>query len=537
MNKLIQNTATAVPNVLCNQFQRITANLTKAVRHDKIGDIEYLVVPTIMMVEGVHSGSGGALLYLKEELEKIPEIWNHKPVVVYHPFKNGLPASACSADILNSRQVGILLNTTFADSKLKTEVWLDVKKTKKVDKRVLEAIENEDVMEVSTGLFTDNEAVEGEWNGEKYEAIARNYRPDHLALLPDQKGACSVEDGAGFLRLNSEGDFVLNPGVDVPKTGDYIHVRIKNPDLFTDNLKTITLKGVDGVKAVVGKLKKPPKGQEDSMVVQTFLFDKEKWTAKEAEKWVKEHQKNNVAINFGYYELQRILQSLLNKTKKDAWIEEVYDSAFVFRENNKLYKQSYDTTETGANFVGSAEEVVKIVMYKTLDGKKVKLNKENIMNKEEIVNALIEQNKALEENKEVLMALDEDVLQKLMSAKKEVKPEEAKPQTPAVNTEQPKTVEDYINAAPTEMKEVLTNSLSTYKQRKAKLVSGIMANKKSTFTKEQLEKMAMPDLEALANLAIEEKPENIDRFDGMGNVPEANAEDRFLSTPEMNFSK
>jgi hypothetical protein len=35
------------------------------------------------------------------------------------------------------------------------------------------------------------------FNGVKYEGIARNLRPDHLAILPDDKGACSLEDGCG----------------------------------------------------------------------------------------------------------------------------------------------------------------------------------------------------------------------------------------------------------------------------------------------------------------------------------------------------
>jgi hypothetical protein len=53
-------------------------------------------------------------------------------------------------------------------------------------------------VEVSLGMFTDNEATEGDWNGEKYIMIAKNHRPDHLAILPDAVGACSCEDGCGL---------------------------------------------------------------------------------------------------------------------------------------------------------------------------------------------------------------------------------------------------------------------------------------------------------------------------------------------------
>ena len=42
------------------------------------------------------------------------------------------------------------------------------------------------------------------WNGKKYSAIAHNFAPDHLALLPDGGGACSWVDGAGMPRINED---------------------------------------------------------------------------------------------------------------------------------------------------------------------------------------------------------------------------------------------------------------------------------------------------------------------------------------------
>jgi len=185
-----------------NVFQSLTANLAKGVRHDQMEGRDYLVAPMVMIVEGVLNGSNGPLLYPKEELEKTPVVWNHKPIVVYHPSKNGQPISACDPDVITSRKVGVIMNTKFEKGKLKAEAWLDPKRLAEVDARVAESIESGKVVEVSTGLFTDNEALEGEWEGKEYKGIARNYRPDHLAILPDQVGACSVQDGAGLLQLN-----------------------------------------------------------------------------------------------------------------------------------------------------------------------------------------------------------------------------------------------------------------------------------------------------------------------------------------------
>src|SRR5690606_35850763 len=46
---------------------------------------EYWVVPVVMMVEGVHHGSKGPLLYSEEELADSASDWSGMPVVIGHP--------------------------------------------------------------------------------------------------------------------------------------------------------------------------------------------------------------------------------------------------------------------------------------------------------------------------------------------------------------------------------------------------------------------------------------------------------------------
>lgn len=174
----------------------------------------YMVVPMAMLTEGVHAGSNGPLYYPRDELSKTPVVWNHKPIVVYHPEENGKGVSACLPHVIESRKVGLVMNTRF-DNKLRAEAWLDEAKLKKVDQRVLNSIQKGEMVEVSTGLFTDNEKKDGEWGGEKYTHIARNYRPDHLAILPDRKGACSIADGAGLLQLNEEAKNVIGLNMEI----------------------------------------------------------------------------------------------------------------------------------------------------------------------------------------------------------------------------------------------------------------------------------------------------------------------------------
>ena len=167
---------------------------------------DYLVVPMVMITEGVHAGSNGPILYKEEDLAPTTNLWDHKPIVVYHPTMNGVGVSACSPEVLESHKVGIVLNTRWdkRHKKLRAEAWIETGKADKVDARVLDFVNNNRVMEVSTGLFLDPEGPAGVWNGEPYSAVAKNHKPDHLALLPDQVGACSVAKGAGLLQLNTK---------------------------------------------------------------------------------------------------------------------------------------------------------------------------------------------------------------------------------------------------------------------------------------------------------------------------------------------
>ena len=160
---------------------------------------EHFVVPMVMIVEGVLNGSNGPLYYPSDELERSAQLWNGRPIVVYHPdmYSAGY---AGNPQVFNRQKIGTVFNTVFDVRRLKAEAWIDRERVKQVDERVLKAILNRDVMEVSTGLYTDNEPTLGEFKGSPYRAIARNYRPDHLAVLPDQKGACSIADGAGLIR-------------------------------------------------------------------------------------------------------------------------------------------------------------------------------------------------------------------------------------------------------------------------------------------------------------------------------------------------
>lgn len=162
---------------------------------------EHAIVPCVMMVEGVHRGSRGPLFYSVAELSKSAPFWNGRPVVVFHPsMASSQGGSAGDPEVFDAQRIGTIFNARMDRKRLLAEAWIDLVRAAEVDGRVIKAIVQKSMMELSTGVFTDNEMTEGVWNGEDYIGIATNHRPDHLAVLPDQKGACSIADGAGFIR-------------------------------------------------------------------------------------------------------------------------------------------------------------------------------------------------------------------------------------------------------------------------------------------------------------------------------------------------
>lgn len=158
---------------------------------------KHLVCQAVLAIgNGVMNGSRGALLYPEAELRKTAALWNGRPVVVYHP-KSG---AAGTPTVWEKQRIGTVFNARLADGRLVADVWLDEARLGVVDWRIANAVRAGDPLEISTGLYTDNEEAIGTGvDGKRYEGIARNHRPDHLAILPDLKGACSLSDGCGLL--------------------------------------------------------------------------------------------------------------------------------------------------------------------------------------------------------------------------------------------------------------------------------------------------------------------------------------------------
>lgn len=507
------------------QFAQFACNSSAGlVRNDTMEGKDFLVVPMIMMLEGVHTGSGGPLYYPADELSKTPEVWNHKPVVVYHPTQNGKGISACSPDVLSAHKIGVIMNAHFTSlGQLKAEAWLEEERVKKVDERILNAIQEKKILELSTGLFTDNEMTDGEYEGDKYVAIARNYRPDHLAVLPDKIGACSVADGAGFCRNELialtgaqeedletlRGFIVQNLQKAAGKKGPIQNVLNRLPDLVNNELSHESLRSK--LCEALEKRFPPPSGDQ---------------------------------AGYGW-----------------PYVESVFEDFLVYSMAGKLFRIGYSKSDTGVTISGSPKSVVRVTEYRTEGGSPVgnaagrQLNQTETKDmKKELVDGLIANGGYSEESRTMLMGLEENVLKSMTAAsaklatnaKSTTAPAEA-PKTAAAavvvnEVKKPATHADFLASAPAETQAIIRNAERVLNSEKEKHVATITANAANKFTKEQLMGMDVSMLEHLAALAGAQKPAApaAPDFSGAGItalplVANATGEDKPLLMPTMSF--
>jgi hypothetical protein len=182
----------------------LTANQVGRIRHAKLGGRDYIVAPLSMLVPGVLPGSKGPLYYPPDVVNRNPSVWNSIPIVVNHPMGINGPTSARDPDVLNRQEIGRVFN---ARKNGKAEGWFDVENTKRIEPRIYKALITNTPIELSTGLYTKHrKATTGShYKGKPFDGVVTNMEPDHLAVLMDQTGACSLADGCGVL-VNQKGE-------------------------------------------------------------------------------------------------------------------------------------------------------------------------------------------------------------------------------------------------------------------------------------------------------------------------------------------
>jgi hypothetical protein len=178
----------------------IISNFAPQVRRTTYQNRATLIVPVVMLRQAVVNGA----FVSKDQLH--PESWNGVPVTLRHPSNDDDEfVSANDPVALEKFSVGRIFNSHIDGDKLKGEAWIDIEKANSVYPGIVAMLESGKPMDVSTGYFALRDNTDGTYLGKQYKVKHHDLKPDHLALLPDESGACSWLDGCG-VRANMEVD-------------------------------------------------------------------------------------------------------------------------------------------------------------------------------------------------------------------------------------------------------------------------------------------------------------------------------------------
>lgn len=465
-----------------NNMEQVTVNFSGTIQKKEMNGKQYLVAPMSLISPGVLNGSKGPLYYPPDEIMKSVDAWNGVPIVVYHPTMEGSALSARDPEVLNNQGIGFVFHTRY-DKKLVAEGWFDIEAMERIDNRVLDSLNSGTEIELSTGLFTENEkAMEGAVtdNGKTYEFIARNYRPDHLAILPDQIGACSISDGCGVL-VNQE----------------------KEQEVWTYQTEDHTF---------------------------NVHFDP---------------VENEVSHSDLHEMLTRELKSRFKQDEPSAWISEVFDKYIVYWQGDELFKLGYSKTKNEVTLSSeSPEKVVKETSFVTVANKKeisdmakeqidqliencscwTEEDREILNNMpEEKIESLLEAASKHKETEAVANAATKEFTVEGGNAyvfnskesKWELKNKEGAPLTNQTNKEEKKTQteEEWLAAAPNGIRAVVENAMNFEAKRRKELCEQIVSNEEDNEAKQamhidlDLDNLSIAGLERLASRLGKQKQE------------------------------
>ena len=411
-------------------------------------EADTIAVPVVMMVEGVHSGSDGAVLHTKEGLTASVAGWDNMPVVIQHPQSpDGTYISANSEGVVS---VGSITQPKMVGDKLKAILVLNKQSLLAQSPQAMEAILNQHPIDVSIGAYTADKQETGEWGGETYQKITEAYTPDHLAILPGAEGACNWADGCGIRvnqsQLNKEGEAKMN-----------VKEQIK------DLLK------VHGVAASVLSV--------------------------------------NVAQGFQErIELAYRAVDALDSDSYHFYLEEMYEDHIIYRRRSRnnnqptearWYKQMYKLEEAGTLILeGEPERVIKETTYTPYQGVIINKKEENKeMNAK--VQSLIENPLTAFTKCDVqwLELQTNEVLDKLVP----IAPETVELNDESVRGYMAKysKTEEVVGFLPESLQAIVTNAVKAEAAKKIELIEKIQNNAKDTWEVAELTAMGMEMLEKI----------------------------------------
>lgn len=179
-------------------------------------DDKSIVVPGVMALAGVMNRA----LLPREEIEKSVTAWNGIPLVLRHPMKDGVHVPMATPGA-NTVQIGYVTNVRLDGLKLRADYCFDSDALTRIPEggALVTRLKSGQMLEQSTAYKHDFVSNTGIHNGRAYDGIQRNIEPDHVAILPDQLGACSIYDGCGVLQVNAS---IMAPPTDSVMVAFYL---------------------------------------------------------------------------------------------------------------------------------------------------------------------------------------------------------------------------------------------------------------------------------------------------------------------------
>lgn len=154
------------------------------------------------------------MLYPADQLAPAAPGLTGKPAPAGHPKNaDGRFISALNGEALLTSYIGsICANARHEGGRTLVDIVVNAKQAKASDAgaALLERLDaaiagtNTEPIHVSTGLMCEVVNAEGESRGKRYQRIATNIAYDHLAILLNERGAGTPEDGVGMF-LNAAG--------------------------------------------------------------------------------------------------------------------------------------------------------------------------------------------------------------------------------------------------------------------------------------------------------------------------------------------
>lgn len=173
------------------------------IRTEKRNGRDVIIVPSATLPFGVVMNRG---MYPEDEIKKSFMTLDRTPAPMGHPVVNRMFVSAMEPEAINEFHVGAWNENVRIDgNRVKLDKVIDVSRAKESEKgrKLLEAINKGEPIHTSTGLTLEPETVENE----HYDWIARNMEFDHDAILLDEPGAATPQQGVGMM-VNSKGEQV-----------------------------------------------------------------------------------------------------------------------------------------------------------------------------------------------------------------------------------------------------------------------------------------------------------------------------------------